>query len=219
MVRQTYAPVSRPALPTMTIQASTFDPSISAARAQEQVQGYWDNPAAPEQAHNHGTDELDHHGDVDLATGTTPPASGDTQAAAGDAVEINGGSTNPSGRTTGSTPDGKPIQIDALQRDATVAITRERSGRRTSAATVARTPAGDDKVGGPSANTARGFAINGRATKSGWRRARSSRSAPVPATTHRSRPNVASHRGDGARATTPSPRSGDDRIDGGAGTT
>jgi len=135
----------------MTIQASTFDPSISAARAQEQVQGYWDNPLAPGQTHSHGSDALDHQDGGALASGDSPAAATSAApAAAGDAVEINGGGTNAGGRTTGRTPDGKPIQIDPLHKDDTVAITRERTqaqGYISSDQLALTTGAGDDKVG------------------------------------------------------------------------
>ena len=86
------------------------------------TEGYWEDPAAE-------SNRLDSPADLDRNPIAT--ANGDLAVASRDprqsAVGIDGNSSNPPGRTTGQTPDGKDIQIDPLHSDANVSIGRERT--------------------------------------------------------------------------------------------
>jgi len=82
-----------------------------------QADAYWDNPAASD-PNRQVTPEP-----MALFAAPAPTA---TLAADG-TVEIDGGATNPQQRTQGSTPDGKPVQIDPLHDGGEVSISRERT--------------------------------------------------------------------------------------------
>ncbi|MFK3649637.1 M91 family zinc metallopeptidase [Lysobacter enzymogenes] len=82
-----------------------------------QADAYWDNPAASD-PNRQVTPEP-----MALFAAPAPTAS----LAADGTVEIDGGATNPQQRTQGSTPDGKPVQVDPLHDGGEVSISRERT--------------------------------------------------------------------------------------------
>lgn len=86
--------------------------------------GYWEDPAVE-------SNRLASPADLDQ---NPIPAANDDLAVASQgllprqsAVEIDGNRSNPSGRTTGQTPDGKDIQVDPLHDGTDVTIARERT--------------------------------------------------------------------------------------------
>lgn len=82
-----------------------------------QADAYWDNPAASD-PNRQVTPEP-----MALFAAPAPTAS----LAADGTVEIDGSATNPQQRTQGSTPDGKPVQVDPLHDGGEVSIARERT--------------------------------------------------------------------------------------------
>jgi len=132
----------------------TMIDSLSPTATPSNVQGYWQNPLAPNDPHNHGGPDA---GDVGHAPHIEGLADGpqvstlDTPDRAPDgAIGIDGGSSNTAERTTGRTPDGKPIQIDPLHSDGQVDVARERTvaqGYVSRDQVVFTTGAGDDEVG------------------------------------------------------------------------
>ncbi len=110
----------------MTIQASSFDPGASAAAAQFERSGYWNNPDAP--AHHHGPDGLG--SDAPAPSPIEADGAGDVigdKDAAEDGRKIDGSAENAGERTQRSTPDGKPIVVDPLYSGDGVDIARERT--------------------------------------------------------------------------------------------
>ncbi len=102
------------------------DPSISSSSSTSATSGYWEDPRAQ-------TDPLLSQDALDQ---NALPAATDSQGtdlverflpALDPAIPVNGSSTNPTGRTQGSTPDGKPIQIDPLHTGDQATIARERT--------------------------------------------------------------------------------------------
>ncbi|MCD9029668.1 hypothetical protein LDO26_15855 [Luteimonas sp. BDR2-5] len=138
---------------------TTFDSLNPAALpSQASTQGYWENPLAPDShlhgpdgEHTHGPGELGHDTEIqDKADGPEVSTKDAPQRTPHGAIEINGGGTNSSERTTGSTPDGKPIQIDPLHKDDQVTIARERTnagGYISRDQVVFTTGSGNDDVG------------------------------------------------------------------------
>ncbi|UNK42904.1 M91 family zinc metallopeptidase [Luteimonas sp. S4-F44] len=117
------------------------------------TQGYWDNPLDPNPREHEGpADGIDLSQPIKGLADDGPQVTvseGMRRAAEG-AVEIDGTASNPSQRTTGSTPDGKPIQIDPLHKDGQVEIARERTvaqGYVSRDQVVFTTGSGDDDVG------------------------------------------------------------------------
>ncbi|MBD7988069.1 hypothetical protein H9645_08510 [Luteimonas sp. Sa2BVA3] len=110
----------------MTIQASSFDPGASAAAAQFERAGYWNNPDAP--GHHHGPDGLgsDAPAPSPIDAGGPDDVIGDKDAAE-DGRKIDGSAENAGERTQRSTPDGKPIVVDPLHSGNGVDIARERT--------------------------------------------------------------------------------------------
>jgi len=84
-----------------------------------QADAYWDNPAASDPNRQVTPEPMG----LLQAAAIEPTA---TLAADG-TVEIDGTATNPQQRTQGSTPDGKPVQVDPLHDGAEVSIARERT--------------------------------------------------------------------------------------------
>jgi len=82
-----------------------------------QADAYWNDPAASD-PNRQVTPEP-----MSLLAAPAPAA----KVAADGTVEIDGGATNPQQRTQGSTPDGKPVQIDPLHDGGEVSIARERT--------------------------------------------------------------------------------------------
>lgn len=110
----------------MTIQASSFDPGASAAAAQFERAGYWNNPDAP--GHHHGPDGLG--SDAPAPSPIEADGAGDVigdKDAAEDGRKIDGSAENAGERTQRSTPDGKPIVVDPLHSGNGVDIARERT--------------------------------------------------------------------------------------------
>lgn len=102
------------------------DPSISSSTSTAPATGYWDDPRAE-------TDPLLSQGDLNE---NPIPAATDSQdttlverflPALDPAIPVNGSGSNPSGRTQGSTPDGKPIQVDPLHTGEQATVARERT--------------------------------------------------------------------------------------------
>ena len=117
-------------------------------------QGYWQNPLAPTHTHDHdgpAAGGVDDHADIGgLGDGPEVSTLDAPERAPKGAIGIDGGSNNTTGRTTSSTPDGKPIAIDPLHRDAQVDVTRERTqaqGYISRDQVVFTTGTGDDNVG------------------------------------------------------------------------
>ncbi|QWP76826.1 hypothetical protein J5226_00010 [Lysobacter sp. K5869] len=82
-----------------------------------QADAYWNDPAASDPSRQVTPEPMS------LLAAPAPAA----QVAADGTVEIDGGATNPQQRTQGSTPDGKPVQIDPLHQGGEVSIARERT--------------------------------------------------------------------------------------------
>lgn len=102
-----------------------IDPSVSPSNPAA-TSGYWDDPRA-------GSDAVLSQGDLDR---NPIPAATDSQGtslverflpALDPAIAVNGSNTNPGARTQGSTPDGKPIQVDPLHTGEQATVARERT--------------------------------------------------------------------------------------------
>lgn len=103
----------------------SFDPSVSPTQTPAQTSGYWDDPRA-------NTDAL--RSPADLNENALPEATNSEGIellsllpGADPAIPVDGSASNPSGRTEGSTPDGKTIQIDPLHEGDQATIARERT--------------------------------------------------------------------------------------------
>ncbi|MEN4903271.1 M91 family zinc metallopeptidase [Luteimonas sp. TWI1416] len=133
----------------MTTLDSLSPTSVSSAS----TQGYWDNPLDPNpHRHDGPADGIDLNQPIKGLEDDGPQVTvrQGLQRAAEGTVEIDGTASNPSQRTTGSTPDGKPIQIDPLHKDGQVEIARERTvaqGYVSRDQVVFTTGSGDDDVG------------------------------------------------------------------------
>ncbi len=136
----------------MTVSFDSSMPSAAATAASAQT--YWENPLAPS-PHTHGPDagpgEVgSEHPIAGLEDGIEVSTRDKPELGRTGAVEIDGNGTNAGERTTRSTPDGKPIQVDPLHKDEQVSIARERTvadGYVSSDQVVFTTGSGDDKVG------------------------------------------------------------------------
>lgn len=128
--------------------------SLSPSANSLNTQGYWQNPLAPHDPHTHAGPDA---GDVEHAPHIEGLADG-PQVSTGDApgrspdgaIGIDGGSSNTAERSTGRTPDGKPVQIDPLHSDGQVDVARERTvaqGYVSRDQVVFTTGTGDDDVG------------------------------------------------------------------------
>lgn len=100
---------------------SITENSRVADAALPRTDGYWDNPSVEnnllESPAALDADPVEPGAVERPATLSLLPRLGVT--------EIDGGRSNPTGRTWGETPDGKAIQIDALHRDGDTQVTRE----------------------------------------------------------------------------------------------
>ncbi|KLJ02502.1 M91 family zinc metallopeptidase [Luteimonas sp. FCS-9] len=132
---------------------TTFDSLSPTSVSPSSAQGYWDNPLAPTpHRHDGSTTEVEHGHPVDGMADDGPQVStrDQPQRAANGAVEIDGTATNPGEKTTRSTPDGKPVQIEPLHKDDQVDIARERTvaqGYVSRDQVVFTTGSGNDDVG------------------------------------------------------------------------
>jgi len=104
----------------MSIQTDT---SSIADATLPRTDGYWEDPAADANRLS-SSSELDRN-PVDPASVEESPLLSLLPRLG--ATEIDGNQSNPAGRTTGQTPDGKDIQVDPLHGDGTVTIARERT--------------------------------------------------------------------------------------------
>ncbi|NYZ63460.1 M91 family zinc metallopeptidase [Luteimonas deserti] len=130
---------------------TSFD-ALTASSPLTASQGYWDNPLAPGH-HTHDGPTVG-VGRADAVEGLEEGPAVSTREAPqrerGGAIEVDGGASNPAERTTGRTPDGKPIQVDPLHRDGDLSIARERTvaqGYVSRDQVVFTTGAGNDDVG------------------------------------------------------------------------
>lgn len=208
----------------MSIQSVQLDPGISASNAALEQASYWDNPLVPQQPHLHGPGEagaeqaevpLDGGPDVSLDGPDIPRNS---------AIAIDGSATNSGERTTRSTPDGKPIQVDPLHRDAQVEVARERTvadGYVSSDQVVFTTGAGDDSVGVTQRDDGTlDVTVNGESYEVGLAEGqeltiRAGAGNDTIEVAPNVRVNIVVEGGDGDDAITTG--AGDDRIDAGAG--
>lgn len=211
----------------MNIQSASFDPGANATAHLDRA-GYWNHPDGPD--HQHGPEALGSEAPaprtVDADDGPAVPGDRDTVDNA--AVEISGTATNGSERSTRSTPDGKPILVDPLHRDAQVEVSRERTqappGSRepfTNDQLVFTTGAGDDRVGVKQRdNGTLDVSVNGESYEVNLGRGqeltiRAGAGDDVIEVAPNVTVNIVVEGGDGDDTITTG--AGDDRIDGGAG--
>ncbi len=137
---------------TFPLQAATMTSLDATTASTSAAQAYWDNPLAPG-PHTHGprADGTGHDAPLDgLDDGRVVSERGAPQRDRDGAIKVDGGASNPTGHSTASTPDGKPIRVDTLHKDDTVTIARERTqaqGYVSRDQVVFTTGGGNDEVG------------------------------------------------------------------------